>query len=431
MKQYKWKITFLIQNVSSSPTSDDFFEKLINELISLNFDDPIIIYLVITLNNNSQLISANMEMPEKISDKLFSITIRLVPGAGKPNKFRKINSYETLNLGFKEDLKTLLKDTAPQKAHKEMIITYDHGAGLCFFPRFENLVKLVSSNLRLPQFIEDKKPMYVQNEFKLMEFKGIDKEPTYTLMSVDDFKAAFENYSTKKIDVLVMMNCWMLMLDNCVTLSSVFKNIVSSSSTIGFNGYNYQEILDSIKRDKNIADIVNSVVESSKHIEGTGRVAEQNAIFGISTKYYSFISFLFNFLLINMSFNLKNKKQKIINDRKASVPWVFWGFDTEKSPFELMDLIFCIDVLMANGSKIVKGLGRLIKFLVKKSLYTNTNVGIRAGAKDTNLRGPSVLFPLNSNDYKEDRLIIAYYSVKKTSFSKISIWPGFLNHLFK
>ena len=122
-------------------------------------------------------------------------------------------------------------------------------------------------------------------------------------------------------------------------------------------------------------------------------------------------------------------KQKIIDDRKASVPWVFWGYNTEKSPFELMDLIFCINVLMANGSTIVRGLGRLIKFLIKKSIHTNTNVGIRASAENTNLQGPSILFPLNSSAYKEDRLIMSYYSVKKTSFSKKSIWPRFLNRL--
>ncbi|WP_462249886.1 clostripain-related cysteine peptidase [Ferruginibacter sp.] len=425
---YKWKVIFLIQNVGNDVISDEYLEKIIAELINLNFTDDIVVYLLFTLNDNTHLIADHLETSETLPEGLFSISIELKRNINNPNQFIKLNCYKQTNLGYKEDLITLLKDTQQKKGEKEIVVTYDHGGGLGMFPRYENFVKLVPTD---KEYKEERKIEYVQNVFDFVIFDLIKKKDNYTLMPVDDFNEAFNEYSSRKIDVLVMMNCFMLMLDNCVSFRRQFKNLVAPAATIGFNGYVYQDIFDTLNEQKNIDTIINNIILSSKNIDTVSRVKNKNAILGIRLSLFGIINFIFNVALLFLNLNKEKTRSQLIKDRQLSKPWVHWGYNSDRSPFELMDFKFCLNILKSNGSIITKKLVLIIKCLLKISLYKEKNIGTDASQKDINLTGPSVLFPLNSENYKTDRIVNSYYKNKATVFSKKSLWPKFLETIFK
>ncbi len=408
----KWNLTFLIHHLNSSQ-EDQFFIELIDEISQSNISENINLSLLVNIKQDFGIFSNLVSDIQKIDSE----TALILEYDFCSKKFILVTQVSNCNFSYQPNLEKLLGKLTKLNDAKNIIITWDHGAGLCFMPR--NIQNDQTRSVLFNGFTAFSL-IHELAEFNLLK-KKVPK-----LMSVDEFSDALKKNFKSKCEVLVMMNCYMLVYDNLLSLYKNFNNIIAGEATVSFNGYNYALLIESLGNCNNIEELIPNIVESSGQ---TGRDnLDISANFGLKLSRFWQLNILFNLLLVSVF--LKKDNYKILAERKKIADFVAYGYQGN-NPYQLIDFVKVLEIL-SKCNVFSKYIAFYIIRLYKKRIYPNSFVGDIMKNERYNLQGLSMVFPESKDKSKTDALYQLFYIEKlyKTSFLKKSLWPIFLKSIF-
>jgi len=260
---YKWKILF-IANASDSKTRKEG-EKLFNILAGSNFHKEVAVLVAYNTKQGpgpiptlTQTIVYEFEF-NKLTDK------RQPKIVGEPF-IGDFGDEKTL-------IKILRKINEGYAAERDILFTWDHGVGFGIFsmnpnehfshegiewlnegnhdsnpPRFE----VISSNdedlkFNQPWSADPGANMTTADDFH--EFVATRKK--LSMLTNDELAKAIANgYPKGKVDITIMMNCWMMLADTIYSLKGATSVLIASQSTQWWAGYDYKGIIDLICSDQ-------------------------------------------------------------------------------------------------------------------------------------------------------------------------------------
>lgn len=149
-----------------------------------------------------------------------------------------------------------------KESHKELISNFLH---LDYQPvgseindivkkRFENNAEIAKKWLpALVAEVDIKEPLkklFPQAYFSSVDFSEIYNEPNLSVLTVKEINGAFKTvFGEKKVDILVLDNCFMQNLFSQYELRNTVEYLVAAQSGISYPGFNYGDIIEMIKKD--------------------------------------------------------------------------------------------------------------------------------------------------------------------------------------
>lgn len=284
----KWTFLFLVH--AEDGKTKRYSNKLIGELLKTRDSDNVRIFIL----RNTYQYTNEKDMSAILSEVTYNNTIN-----AKELSLKK--EYGKINLGDSNVLAgifTTVKQIVAEET-RFMIVTWDHGYSFGIFSGlidntvfdFEknsvnqhNIVtnlksclikvnKERQSDISLDYAIEQ----FKTNNKNNAEFAGYSNDLLKDLALSDDtdmltpeeINRALKLSFTKKVDILIMMNCWMQSVDTCYAIADTVDNIIAAESTIDFIGYDYIDFIDHL----------------CIHPEETNKNISERIIKGIKPKY--------------------------------------------------------------------------------------------------------------------------------------------------
>jgi hypothetical protein len=88
--------------------------------------------------------------------------------------------------------------------------------------------------------------------FDLEVFKHLVLSDVTDMLTPEEISTAITNSFSKKIDILIMMNCWMQSVETCYALEESVETLIAATSTLDFIGYDYIDFIGKIVSDPDI-----------------------------------------------------------------------------------------------------------------------------------------------------------------------------------
>ena len=280
---YKWKILF-IANASDSKTRKEG-ERLFNILASSNFHKEV---AVLVAYNTKQ---GPGPIPTLTQTIVYEFEVNESTGKRKP---KIVGEPFIGDFGDEKTLiKILRKINESYAAERDILFTWDHGVGFGIFsmdpnehfsqdgvdwlnegnhdsnpppnpPRFE----VISSNdedLKFNQIwlADPGATMSTEENFHTdMEFREfVATRKNLSMLTNDELaKAIAYGYPKGKVDIIIMMNCWMMLADTIYSLKEATSVLIASQSTQWWAGYDYKGIINLICNDQETTgDIIGKI----------------------------------------------------------------------------------------------------------------------------------------------------------------------------
>lgn len=261
---------------------------------------------------------------QKVSDRSFLSILKHDPVNPSVNKFDIVKEYSEKNLVKSADLlKTVFQDIESCfAAEKNMIITWDHGSAFGIFKStitdeastpassFDTFFSTISEQKIFSEGTSVSKFTFniVQNK----KFSKLEPEVAVTLapdvavedgvlgkiediLTNDELGTAIAGgFKNRKVDVLIMFNCYMQNMHTCYSLIDRVDFLVAPEGIISEPGYNYSIILKSIANYRDIdpqklAAIAVTSMREKFICAGQSEKFEEHAMFAIDLTGYKTI----------------------------------------------------------------------------------------------------------------------------------------------
>jgi len=284
----KWAILVLIH--AEDAKTKHFSNIFLNELLQTN--DAAHLKIFILRNTYSYSISKSMD----------AVLSELVFDAGEnEKKLNFIKDYGKINLGDSKQLSKIFDEVLMRtgKDYRFIVITWDHGFSFGIFNgeigankvfSFEKndtkshvVITNIAGGVRAlgagndkPENIIDAVIEECTSAEKLTEdfidfdrtvFKDFIASSTTDMLTPEEIATAIDASFAKKIDILIMMNCWMQSIDTCYALEKSVDILVAATSTMDFIGYDYIDFINKICSNPEVtpSDLSNRIISK---IEG-------------------------------------------------------------------------------------------------------------------------------------------------------------------
>jgi hypothetical protein len=272
MKQ-KWTILFLVH--AEDDKTRRYSNLLLQELSATNHAEHLRIFI---LRNTYRY--NNEENMNAILSELIYNEVR------QKKELHLVNDFGKINLGDPDTLSEIfdfVKNSTGEET-RFLLVTWDHGYTFGIFNGtinksvfdFElnsNKKHIAITNLkgavkRLREERDQNKSLdTVIEEFKFNN-RSDEKSIEYSdellkdlalsddtdMLTPEEIAQALKKSFTKKIDVLIMMNCWMQSVDTCYALQDTVEILVAAESTMDFIGYDYIDFINEICSDSKITN---------------------------------------------------------------------------------------------------------------------------------------------------------------------------------
>jgi len=279
-KKRKWTVFFIIKSVGGSIKEAI---RMINEIRSLEMRDSVSIILCMNflrenldavLQGDETLVNDEIENPTPTT-----IFFNLIAenDIGKPflNRLDIIgenSKFDITNPDFLEEY-FRTKILARYKAKHYLLFTWDHGRAYGVFEDFEPIEGLQADGVKI---LHEKTRILTMEELNT---------------------AIFYAFRKRKIDVLVMMNCFVQFIDAGYALRRSLKYFVAPQTSIDFRGYNYVFIFCLLLNNPKISpkELAKAVVKSFSSKVYVNRqeginLKKHTSIFATDLQYYSFLA---------------------------------------------------------------------------------------------------------------------------------------------
>lgn len=311
-KKRKWTIFFLVK---SAKGSIEELIRMINEIRSIeqSSENAIILCLNVTKGNVAAIENGSIAdiTTGADSEEFTTIFYKLIPSKSPsfPNGLEVISINPEFDITKPTDLKVFFRNEILYfyEAVHYLLFTWDHGSAFGVF--------------------RDKVREGMMEPEKFLDIKEDEKEKILTMEELSN--AIKWSFGNKKIDLLVMMNCYMQFFDAGYALRKTVRYLVAPETAISFDGYNYPFIFQVLADNPDISPkkLARHVVSSflfkvyMAGVAGRGQ-KDVTAIFASRLKYYDTITTLINRLsarLIQLIEEDSGNKKKMLNAREDTI----------------------------------------------------------------------------------------------------------------
>ncbi|HEY0609272.1 MAG TPA: clostripain-related cysteine peptidase [Chitinophaga sp.] len=253
----KWTVIYLIRSVER--INAHHIKKMFDQILEDEIPDDVSV--IICLNS---FISAITTLdiaytppavfgPDDTTTCFYSVVPATAPAENKKSKMKLLVEERTFRIKEPADVSRYFKEKvlAYHAADKYLLFTWDHGAAFGVFVDGP-MPRVVNASLDNDIFIDHKfrdkikKDQLGEAAFLQSDVKTALQELTTTefdMLSMDELRDAIEcAFPEKKVDVLIMLNCWMQFFDTGLTLYRHVDYLVAAETTMAFSGYNYRAI---------------------------------------------------------------------------------------------------------------------------------------------------------------------------------------------
>jgi hypothetical protein len=357
------------------------------------------------------------------------------------NQLKKLN-YDLLNMSDYENwIKVLSYSKSNYQADRYMIFTWGHGFSYGIAKNNihgKSVVELTENNELSDYFLKKIKNIFDANMIArksnlfrqklqlLLFYKQLKQLGVLKVLWIGDLnKAILSVFGSKKIDVLIMMNCQMQSIENAFDLRNSTKLLIAPETNMKFNGYPYRDIFEGLNNnDKNwdLLEILkftkNQYVKKYQN-EGIEDLLEMTTFFGIFLEYQQQY-----FNLLEDFFKLLDK---LLKDEKNFLLKIRNSLEAMGSTYQT-DLLTTLNLV----SKSIKNNQLIEKYIAVKDFYYShlcleDTYYVGKVMKKINPTGQSVFFPESNVLHDIERPTIIYITKKSPSdFVSNSTWRSIM-----
>ncbi|MBS1598392.1 MAG: hypothetical protein JST75_09200 [Bacteroidetes bacterium] len=235
-----WTILFYVCAIDSE--TKKYAMQLYDELSSIKYSDNLILLAFEGWCVDSKKLA--------IQGNLYELEFR-----ASDNKRHKksLKNFEIVNIGSAALLRQVLTDVKSGGYLLEhfLLFTWDHGAGFGIFWGEPYILLSTQPTQRLVVTASDpviQEPLEVDWDF------GAIRKKVYkpNMLTVTEIKEALSSLG-KKTDLIIMMNCFMQMIETGYELCEQVDYLVAPESVDFFKGYDYNRILNEIVKNPEIS----------------------------------------------------------------------------------------------------------------------------------------------------------------------------------
>jgi hypothetical protein len=226
IKKKKWTVFFLIKSVGVAMLE---VIQMLNEIRSLELPDEVAIVICINFHKHHlpALLKGDENLPESDKPEFTTMFFNLQPGkvdARFNTKLHLIEEHEDFDITDPDCLAVFFEKVVKlYPATRNALITWDHGRVYGIFESIEN--KNAPFDLRNVKLQHEK--------VKVLTMKELDIA----------LRSAF---GKRKIDVMIMMNCYMQFIDTGYALRRSVDYLVAAEGAFFLDGYNYPFIFQAL-----------------------------------------------------------------------------------------------------------------------------------------------------------------------------------------
>lgn len=217
----KWTVFFLAKSIGSGDTKE--LIGLLLEIEDILFEPDVNVVLCINFNRNylDGLLKLNKELVlPNIDTDFTTMFFKLVQdGETGKNRLCCIGEKQGFDITSANDVSHYFKKYVLDKnqANRYLLFTWDHGNGFDIFHGIGRGGEVTDSDKTIP------------------------------ILEMEELSSAIKNaFGGEKIDLLIMMNCYMQMFDTAFTLCEQVSYLVAPLSYMTFGQYNYKDIFNKL-----------------------------------------------------------------------------------------------------------------------------------------------------------------------------------------
>ena len=430
----KWTVFFLIKSIDGS--IGDAIE-MING-IRRDVDACAYISVVFCLNVLKKNIKAiemgdiSLEV-ENEDPARTTVFYSLTKSKGANPEFKSdlgyIDRKDDFDITDPESIKGFFKDNILKKykADRYILFTWDHGNGYGIFsdkpepPPVQvtrlamEVVPIQKTNLLTPAVVSN----VTKNNVNAV---AVDK-----VLTMDELASALGNaFGKEKIDVVIMLNCYMQFFDSGYALRKNVKYLIAPESYIYFKGYNYEFIFRKLTNEPGLSSrkMAKHVVESFElklyEDQSVGFTAKATtALFANDVSCYSQFAEYINQLAGALEKELIESKPELIMARVSTPP--------VNGASHLVDFFYLLQNLQKSlGKNWQQELVKKLLILKKKAIvaqYIGFDFSNNMGS--ANPSGFSVYFPIKQIGQVASKK--AFDLFKDSSFRRDKTWHALVD----
>lgn len=455
MPKYKWTLFFIAKTGKDKEDIEEL-QKLIEELLSVQLNRSISIVLCIkSLVSTIKKIDDDYPNKDKLNDEDFTTSFYNITKSNTvPNKLTYMDENKDFNIQDEEHIASFFKNLVLKEfiAEKYMMFTWDHGCVYGIFKEangseisfedIENLDKeknsLTLSNyfsvVGFNKITKINEPDNTGDHFKnkLLELKNAAETKAKNMLTISELSNAITWAFERKVDVLVMMNCFMQNFDVGYQLSGNVNFLVAPETYIYMNGYNYKNILKRLCNHpeispKKAARIIVKSYKTKKYKVPQQKIdaLKEVVVSSNNLNYYHEMSLILDKLAVILIDLLESDFVKIkeCREKLSFIPRT--GTFIIADPFSFLNKI---PKLISNKDycKYLQLFNTVHKKCIK-NIYTGSNFKLKnidAGAYPS---GMSIYFPKFKSDtifpYSE---FVTENRLELTKFNKLHLWDNFV-----
>lgn len=323
----KWTVFFLIKSVDDSINE---LITMINEIRNVSMNNHVSLILCInvkkgyvkniltgkavTISNESEIYTTVFYslVFDNTREKTF---INKLECLGEDENF-DITNPNSLQLYFKN---TVLKNYS---AKRYVLFTWDHGSAFGIF-------------------VENSQ---TENEDHINGVV-IKKQDRLNVLTMEELRnALLWAFGKKKIDVLIMMNCYMQFVDTGYGLRKSVKYLVAPETAMAYNGYNYGFILQLLNsnpglRSKKLAKKAVSSFPSKLYLNREAGILRRKstALYAVDLKYYELLAKLIDKLSTILISSLPDLYTPLMKARNLSY------LDSSRNLVDFFAFVSCLE----------------------------------------------------------------------------------------
>jgi len=413
----------------------------------------------------------------KIEARLFHIVDATSNGKSES---KELENYGQINIGSTINLAKIFEDVAAKfPSQRVMLFTWDHGSGFGVFEadpesssisgelsitEIETLIRN-TEGVRKPRFlITNNKiaqlkqsstgdltasPTHEPNAIRLypevntyLQDSEV-RESTDILTNEELSRAIISGFKGQKVDILVMVNCFMQMVETGYSLKNCVDYLVACETGFWAYGFDYQSIFLQLNQDpdtdtKFIGKLFVDTIENTYRRINELKLLNSVVVSTCNLKYADLVSDYINEFVRLVNSNIQ-RYYPLIKKARKKVPEISSLIFKRKSDIFAPFPIFIVDImyllfLLSNENDEIK---RVFQTISNDAVYNKYIVARRIGSDfETDnmnveeINGFSIYFP----QFKKDAIGKEYYryfykhnAKFEIEFSKKTLWSQFLS----
>lgn len=331
----KWTVFFIIKSVETDSIDDAI--TMVNELRDIYYGDVVSVVFCVQVVEKwlPALLAGDVNVSEEGNDTRTTAFLCLREDIHGQSRFKNLlvelerrDEFDLTTVSaLVEYFEKIIIAKFPSERH--LLFTWNHGNGYGIFAGGSSVTVL---NDQIARKTIDQH-LYIKSVQKAEHFTDAPVE----VLSMNELGEALSiAFKTKKIDLVVMMNCYMQYFNTGYALKGSVDYLIAPESYIYFSGYNYSSIISELLRDpdqpsRNLAVHVVQSLEGKQYPSPALReeALAATALVTVDLSLYTEMADHVDELVAKMKVEMPSNMKKLVKARHNTfkVKDALWGVD--------------------------------------------------------------------------------------------------------